>query len=1126
MQHTLSRIQARPLALAIHLTLAIGVLAPTMAYATLNIPPSPLQSGSGVAANIMFIQDDSGSMHWEHMPDGIGGTSYLFPVPSHLYGSSNYDTNITSFSDTNNTNTKVRSWYTNKVHYNPTLTYTPWVKYDGTSFGDASPTRARFNPYDVVTMPGHTCNAIADQNNRCMDLTIQQTYNGSSNNKFYPITFYQYKGSGSVGSYKSYIKYQIRGNTGYRKDLNGGSETTVTSFTWPGGITRTVAEEKQNFANWFSYYRSRILTLRGGTGLAFLGLDAKSFRVGFTTINNGDINYQVPITTPAHEGNFTGTYKENFYHRLYQWPIPTSGTPLRTALNRVGTYYENTTSGGPWGPDIGGNGAQISCRQSFAILTTDGYYGDSISSAGNQDGTDGTTISSPDGSNTFTYTPVNPFKDSYSNTLADVAMKYWKRDLRPQAVMKNDVPTSPADPAFWQHMTTFGVSLGVSGTLDSQTDLPALTSGSKTWPNPTSSSSAKIDDLWHATVNGRGEFINAKDSKEYEEGLKRALGAISDRVASASNLSGNSTSITLDSAVFQASYTSGQWFGGLKAYQMTNTGLVPTALWDAADNMPTASARDIITRKNATTAVAFQFANLTSAQQTALGSADVVNYLRGDQTKEMVNGGTFRNRTKLLGDIIHSSPAYSKDSDTVFIGANDGMLHAFNAKTGVERFAYIPGEHLANGLKDLSDPDYTHRYFVDGAIALSSKKQTLGANYLVAALGRGGKGVFGLDVTTPDSFSPALALWDFTPSFTADSDMGFVLGKPMITQANNGSWVAIFGNGYNSTNEKAVLYIVDLQTGALIKKINTNAGSAAASNGLTTPIGWDADRNGTVDYIYAGDHLGNMWKFDLSKTNTSQWKIANSGVPMFVAKDGNGKLQPITGGVSIAINPITTDPNFGKRYVFFGTGSYITSGDSADTSVQTWYGLIDKDEVIASRNDLAYRSIVTQTTSLGKTVRAFSPSLADDMVGKKGWYVDLKTPGGVNGGAEGERIVTDSILLGNVLLASSIIPVSDDVCTPTGRGFINAIDPWSGGSLKNVFFDFNNDGTQSDGDKIDYNGSKLPIGSIDFNIGMPSEPIFMGDQMSIGGSQAALEDIKVFPSYPSGRISWRELIGE
>ncbi|MGD9888543.1 MAG: pilus assembly protein [Halothiobacillaceae bacterium] len=1120
MQHTLPRIQARPLALAIHLTLTIGVLAPTMAYATLNIPNSPLQAGSGVAANIMFIQDDSGSMHWEHMPDGIGATSYLFPVPSHLYGSSNYDTNITSFSDTNSTNTKVRSWYTNKVHYNPTLTYTPWVKYDGTSFGNASPTRARFNPYDVVTMPGHTCNAAADPNNRCMDLTIEQTYNGSSANKFYPITFYQYKGSGSVDSYKSYIKYQIRGNTGYKKDLNGGSETTVTSFTWPGGITRTVAEEKQNFANWFSYYRSRILTLRGGTGLAFLGLDAKSFRVGFTTINNGDINYQVPITTPAHEGNFTGTYKENFYHRLYQWPIPTSGTPLLTALNRVGTYYENATSGGPWGPDIGGNGAQISCRQSFAILTTDGYYGDSIRSAGNQDGTAGTPISSPDGSNTFTYAPVNPFKDSYSNTLADVAMKYWKRDLRTS--LKNDVPTSSADPAFWQHMTTFGVSLGVSGTLDSQTDLPALTSGAKTWPNPTSSSGAKIDDLWHATVNGRGEFINAKDAKEYEEGLKRALGAISDRVASASNLSGNSTSITLDSAVFQASFTSGQWFGGLKAYQMTNTGLVPTPLWDAANNIPAANARNIITRKNATTPVAFQFANLTATQQTALGSADVVNYLRGDQSKEMSNGGSFRNRTKLLGDIIHSSPAYSKDSDTVFIGANDGMLHAFDAKTGIERFAYIPGEFLNNGIKDLSDPDYAHRYFVDGAIALSSKKQTFDKSFLVAALGRGGKGVFGLDVTTPDSFSPALALWDYTPAFKADNDMGFVLGKPFIAKANNGDWVAIFGNGYNSNNEKAVLYVVNLETGDLIKKIDTGAGSAAASNGLTTPKGWDADRNGTVDYIYAGDHLGNMWKFDLSKSNENEWGIANN-VPMFVATDAYGKRQPITGGVSLGINPITTDPNFGKLFVFFGTGSYITSGDSSDVSVQTWYGLIDEDnKTIALRTDLAQRNIVTQTTASGLTVRAFSPATTGDMANKKGWFVDLK----VNNNAEGERIVTDSMLLGNVLLASSIIPVSDDVCTPTGRGYINAIDPWSGGSLKNVFFDFDNDGAQTDGDKIDYNGNKLPIGSIDFNIGMPSEPLFMGNQMSIGGSRAAVESLTVFPSYPSGRISWRELIGD
>lgn len=224
-----------PHTLALGIKLVLAFAAPVWlaapAHADLPIPPSPIQAGTGVAANLMFILDDSGSMHWEAMPDSLTYTDYLFPPPSHVYGKPNYsdgNEKIVAFDDTSSTNTRVRSWYNNKVHYNPSITYTPWVKYDGTSFGNADPTRARYNPYDVVSMPGSTCSGTWDRNNRCIDLTSQQKYTNWSNkasthsDNYYPITFYQYKGSGSVTSYKSYIRYQIRGSSGYSKDLNGG----------------------------------------------------------------------------------------------------------------------------------------------------------------------------------------------------------------------------------------------------------------------------------------------------------------------------------------------------------------------------------------------------------------------------------------------------------------------------------------------------------------------------------------------------------------------------------------------------------------------------------------------------------------------------------------------------------------------------------------------------------------------------------------------------------------------------------------------------------------------------------------------------------------------------------------
>ena len=1121
--------------LASAIALSLGILTLPAAHAVLDIPPSPLQSGAGVAANLMYILDDSGSMHWEIMPDNFTYSEYLFPMPSHVYGGANYsdgNERIVAFDDSSNVNTLVRSWHNNKVHYNPSINYTPWVKYDGTSYGNSNPQLAGYNPYTRLVSPG-TCNGTFDPNNQCIDLTSQQTYTRWNNtgsthsNNFWPITFYQYN-AGSIWNTTSYTKFQIRGNQGYSQNLNGGVETAVTSFTWPGGITRTVAEERQNFANWFTYYRSRILSVRGGTGLAFQGLNPKSFRVGFTTINNGGINYQIPITPSPIDGNFEGTYKENFYERLYQWPIPQSGTPLRRALRVVGDSYKNTTSGGPWAPDIGGGGLQVSCRQSFAILTTDGYWNGPNQGVGNEDGTDGAVITGPN-SASFQYITDRPFKDSYSDTLADIAMKYWKADLRPEAFMKNDVPVSSADPAFWQHMSTFGVSLGANGTLDAKTDLPNMISGAKSWPDPFASYPAKIDDLWHASINGHGGFVAAQDPNEFAKALKDTLGTISDRVASASNISSNSTQVSTDSKIFQAKYTSGTWIGELVASNVTPSG-VGSVAWTASSGLALspATGRNIITW-NGTAGIPFKFASLPAAAKTALdfdataGNSNddwIVEYLRGDTSKEQQNGGDFRNRIPhRLGDIVHSSPSYSKDSNTVFTGANDGMLHAFDVSNGQESFAYIPGSFLATGLKDLSSPSYNHRYFVDGQIAISTKIQTTNYNYLTVALGAGGKGLIGLDVTTPASFTTSNALWESA----SDANMGYVLGKPIIAKLNNGDWAVITGNGYNSTNERAVLYVINLTTGATIATLDTGAGSPTTTNGLSTPKGWDEDANGTVDYVYAGDLLGNMWKFDLSALLPASWSVANSGSPLFVAKDSSGKRQPITGGVAVALNPNATDPNFGKRFVMFGTGRYINHTDSTNLDVQTWYGLIDEGAAIADRSTgtLTSRTIETVVTASGKTYRTFTTPSAGDMAGKNGWYIDLKVTALP---AKGERIVTDSIMYGKVLLASSAIPGVDNICSPSGSGFVNVIDPFTGGNVPKIFFDLNNDKKQTDADRIDpTDPNSKAVSSIDFGIGMPGEPLIVGDQLIVGGSTGGVGGIGIFPAFPQGRISWHEI---
>lgn len=395
---------------------------------------------------------------------------------------------------------------------------------------------------------------------------------------------------------------------------------------------------------------------------------------------------------------------------------------------------------------------------------------------------------------------------------------------------------------------------------------------------------------WDADSNGVPDtYFLVQNPLKLKETLKRTLDNIIERSASAGNVTSNSTAINTDTKVFQSLFNSASWSGNLLAYTVSTTGISATPSWQAADHVPAPDDRKIFTSIGGA-AKEFKWSALSTTEQATLtsfgASENIVNYLRGDRTNELQNSGSLRNRTtNVLGDIVHSSPYFVKDTNTVYVGANDGMLHAFNANTGTELFGYIPSQGLSR-LKNLSKTDYgsstnPHDYFVDGDIAVSSLAQTPGHNYLVASLGQGGKGVFALDIASPASFGASHVLWEY-PS-TSDNNLGLMLGRPVIAKMNDGTMAVIIGNGYNSTNGKAVLYIFNLATGALLKTIDTLAGG---DNGLATPGVFDSDGDGDIDFIYAGDLKGNVWKFDVrgAESDHSTWAVALSGLPLFVAK--------------------------------------------------------------------------------------------------------------------------------------------------------------------------------------------------------------------------------------------------
>ncbi len=943
-----------------------------------------------------------------------------------------------------------------------------------------------------------------------------------------------------------------------------GSNWRNCSYTTPTG--RSEANEMVNFATWFSYHRTRIKVAKSGASEAF-GQLGSSIRVGFDSIWNRNSTssnyftttvsktaspaYPVPVGTDG--GLFRGTNRSDWFTQL-QGARGYNGTPLQGALQRTGRYFENTGTSGPWGPGTGDS--QLSCRQNFAILTTDGYWNstEGYTAVGDSDATDGASILSEDGKTTVQYKPVTPYKDNFKsgtslvskpNTLADVANYYWKRDL--VTTLANDVPPSTADPAFWQHMVTFGVSIGLQGRLDPKGDLQAITIGSKNWGDPTDAEDLdRIDDLWHASVNGHGNFVAATDPTVFVQGLIDALATVAQRLGSASNVTANSTSFQTDTRVYQASYVSGKWTGELAAYEVSSAGISsvdadgdgqPDAAWKASEHIPAYASRKVYTWSGS---VGTTFP--TSSQSTGMAKttrpdisggpttgAQNAAYVAGSQALEIKNGGKLRDRDSLLGDIANSSPMYVKESDTIYVGANDGMLHGFNALTGAELFAYIPAGLDFAQLGNLSDPQYSpnHQYFVDGPVVVSSTTQTPGANYLVGSLGRGGRGVYALDVTTPTTFSTTNVLWDKTGG-ALGGDMGQVLGEPLIVTLNSldGSGdkkqAVIVSNGINSPNGHAVLFVLDITDGSVIAQLDTGIGS---DNGLSAPRGADADGDGDVDYVYAGDLKGNLWKFDIHDSNESNWKVAFGGDPFFTATDSSGKAQPITAGLAIARDPATS-----KIWVFVGTGSFMTSADVSDDDVQSMYGLIDaadsdaSSDAIGGRADLVERAINVAGTVKDQDgndvdVRGFSPAAA--MPGDKaGWYVDLDNP------TPGERVVSNPRVRGAVLLFASMIPPQENTCDAGGTGYVNAIDPFTGTSLGQPYFDSNGDGKVDEQDAITAeDGTVLPVGSIDLGVGMPTLPTLIDKLLVVGGSKGTLGSVTMNPQGGSARrISWREIM--
>jgi type IV pilus assembly protein PilY1 len=1186
---------------------ALLVAQGAVAFTISNNPPflpTPL------APNIVITFDDSGSMRWGYAPDQLCADHSTRRAKSSDY---------------------------NPIYYNPRSRYDPPVSYDAATATytaySTSFTNAKINGFDgsrgsvdlssdyrvtwaynpastslidtsvtIAPYPAgyNFCGTNATRNNLASnpDADFNTAAGGDRRYVGVPAYYYVYDPAGTA------CASPVLTNDACYALRTVGAQPGPSDMDGDGDIDGD--DERQNFANWYSFYRTRNLMTATAATRAIVGVP-NTARVAWQALNscNGTTTSGTTAgrlfnsTCQGWDGSSTsvdkrirvldGTHRANFYRWMARIPA-SGGTPLRGAAQRAGDYFRTDGVNSPYAQDPQVSvGTEFSCRPNFHILMTDGIWNDgagsycSGASCGNKDGTaqilpDGTVYSISDAKTAI-------YRDGNSDSVADIAFHYWATDLRsdlannliPYRVDRNGTADQQYwnpknDPATWQHLVTFTVGLGLSKTLSEPgiewggstyagTGYANLLSGAGTWPATAANASpGNVYDLWHAAINSRGQSFSADTPRALADALGTALNRILERESAAAALATNSTRLTTDTLLFQARFNSGDWTGRLTAYRINVDGTLGSAVWEATDpgKIPRYDLRNVYSWSGSA-GIGFTESELTAAGLWSyIGSAELLAYLRGDDSREERNGGAWRNRSTSLGDIVNSDPVFVGAENfgyaglpeglasgstpyrsfldakkprrkMLYVGSNDGLLHAFDALSGEERFAFVP-QAVIPSLPLLADPAYAHRYFVDGSP--SAWDAFIGGAWktvLIGTTGAGGKSIFALDVTNPDAFDASKVLWEIntsTPMRLGDAadpnyaaDLGYTMGQGVVVKLNNGEWGVVFGNGYRSTNERGVLYVVRASDGTLIRKIDTGVGSAVSpnQNGLGTPTLYDANGDDVYDYAYATDMRGNVWKFDLSNPNPALWNVAfapatgfPNGAPLFQARNASGQVQSIQPRVELARPPLGVP----GVIVLFGTGRFFTTTDNIDATVQSFYGILDNGARVTTTDR---SQLVQQTISLvSVNFRGVTTNLRDvssntiNWSTKRGWYMDLPV--------SKERVIGSAVVRAGRVIFTTLIP-SDDPCNFGGSGWLMEVDAKTGAKLPYSVFDTNGDGLVNDSD--------TRVGGVPLGVGIVKQPLVLEGtptaQKVMSGTSGNIQIERNRTFNRLGRDAWREV---
>ncbi len=1081
--------------------LSTFILIPVAAQAAPgSLSQLPLFVAPPTQPNIFFMLDDSGSMNWNMPVDGLSSSSLI---------------RMTQYDTIPDDAKEWRTWCSgaNLLAYDSTTTYIPWAaNIPGTSTPFPDSTNLTNVRVDPLRQSGGSIRFAGGANN-----IIDNDDDGGVNLSAAPVV--TWTDADNDGQYDA-----------------GECPTTSGNPGWVRADSLPIAQQI-NFANWFSYYRSREHTTKAAVSQVIAGSSA---RMGMATLHsNRGVGSRIEDMTVL--ANKTALLDDIV--RINS----SGGTPLRISLNNVGLYYSQVDST-PSGLNIGSAPSPIlpeasggACQQNFTMLMTDGQWNGSSPGVNHQDNV----------TNNDTVYPAH--RDTTRNTLADVAMKWFKTDLAPSlsplVPAQSGSNTQNLDENNDQHMVTFGVAFGPTGTLSAD---PTDRTQAFSWPVPVSNVTT-VDDLRHAAYNGRGMFLSANRPQELISSLADVISDIESRQGSSSSVAFNMSALSTNTVLYFAGFDTTDWSGDLVAFDLDPfTGDISTVSnWSVASILDARTDADILSNRVIYTSgtdasgnndgVLFDWST-ANPQPTPLMQDDLkinpdttseitpfslsqerVNFLSGKTVNDGV--GLTRDRGSRLGDIINSAPLYIAEPNSnwsddttffgssthlystyqanqqltprdpvIYVGANDGFLHGFSAVTGAEVLAYAPSavsSDLNNsGLHYLTESDYLHKYYVDGDVASadvyikpSSAVSDSWRTVVVGSLRGGGQGIFALDVTDPSSFTndntgaASTVLWEFTNQ--DDVDLGNTFSTPQITMLNNGKWAVVIGNGYNSSgagSQTAQLMIIFIEEGVDgVWSAGDYIKIDTATGGSTTPNGLSTPT--LVDL----DHNGTTDRVYAGDILGNMWAFdltSTSETSWDIAHSGSSPLFAAGSSKPITMKPLIVKPDV----------SWIpdTAGNLPNIMVYFGTGQYIATGDATNTNQQSFYGIwdtgvsIVTTDLVEQTYVATSVVDARLLTQNTVAFDPVSPSNGKHGwfidlNDPGERVVVEAFELEDLIFFNTLIP-SSKPCSAGGSSFFMAVDQKTGGTPNIAAFDFDNNGLLTIADDGLFAGKKFKHG--------------------------------------------------